>query len=47
MTEPFTLPDPGGGLLVDVRFLNDRIEPIIMAHLDQWYFLDDCIEEIG
>ena len=47
VTEPFTLPDPGGGLLVDVRFLNDRIEPIIMAHLDQWYFLDDRIEEIG
>ncbi len=47
VTEPFTLPDPGGGLLEDVRFLNDRIEPIIMAHLDQWYFLDDCIEEIG
>jgi len=47
VTDPFTLPDQGNGLLDDVRFLNDRIEPIILAHLDQWYFLDDRIEEIG
>ena len=47
ITEPFTLPDPARDLLEDVRFLNDRIEPIILAHLDQWYFLDDRIEEIG
>ena len=45
--EPFALPDPGGGLLEDVRFLNERIEPIILSHLDQWYFLDDEIEEIA
>lgn len=45
--EPLTLPDPGGGLLEDVRFLNERIEPIILSHLDQWYFLDDQIEEIA
>ena len=47
VSEPFALPDPGGGLLEDVRFLNDRIEPIILSHLDQWYFLDDRIEEIA
>ena len=47
ISEPFALPDPGGGLLKDVRFLNDRIEPIILSHLDQWYFLDDRIEEIA
>jgi len=47
ISEPFTLPDPDGGLLEDVRFLNARIEPIILAHLDQWYFLDDRIEEIA
>ena len=47
LSEPFTLPDPGGGLLEDVRFLNERIEPIILSHLDQWYFLDDQIEEIA
>ena len=46
ITEPFTLPDDGGGLLEDVRVLNARIEPIILANLDQWYFLDDRIEEI-
>ena len=47
VSEPFTLPDPGGGLLEDVRFLNERIEPIILSHLDQWYYLDDLIEEIA
>ena len=47
ISEPFTLPNPGGGLLEDVRFLNERIEPIILANLDQWYFLDDRIEEIA
>ena len=47
VSEPFALPDPAGGLLEDVRFLNERIEPIILSHLDQWYFLDDRIEEIA
>lgn len=47
VTPPFTLPDHGAGLLEDVQFLNDKIEPIILAHLDQWYFLDDRIEEIA
>ena len=47
ISEPFNLPEPDGGLLEDVRFLNEKIEPIILAHLDQWYFLDDRIEEIA
>ena len=47
VTEPFQLPAPAEGLLEDVRFLNEKIEPIILAHLDQWYFLDDRIEEIA
>lgn len=33
-------------VLQDVTFLNDKIEPIIRENLDQWYFLDDKIEEI-
>ncbi len=28
-------------LLDDVKMLNARIEPIVAAHLDQWYFLDN------
>lgn len=47
ISEPFPLPRPSVGLLEDVKFLNDRIEPIILSNLDQWYFLDDLIEEIA
>jgi KDO2-lipid IV(A) lauroyltransferase len=32
--------------LADVTFLNEKIEPIVRENLDQWYFLDDKIEEI-
>lgn len=46
VSEPFALPEPGHGVLSDVAFLNDRIEPVIIAHLDQWYFLDDSIAPI-
>jgi Kdo2-lipid IVA lauroyltransferase/acyltransferase len=28
-------------LLNDVELLNSRVEPIVSAHLDQWYFLDN------
>lgn len=45
MTEMFSLPDaPGQTILDDVAFLNSKIEPIILDHLDSWYFLDDSIE---
>ena len=47
VSPPFRLPETQSGLLEDVRFLNDRIEPIILAHLDQWYFLDDSIEQVA
>lgn len=30
----------------DVAYLNSLIEPIILRHLDQWYYLDDAIEPI-
>ncbi|OLP60480.1 hypothetical protein BJF93_15570 [Xaviernesmea oryzae] len=30
-------------LLVDVTALNAEIEPVIRAHLDQWYFLDSAL----
>ena len=30
---------PGARLLDDVRLLNDVFEPLILAHLDQWYYL--------
>lgn len=32
--------------LADVAFLNDIIEPMIYENLDQWYFLDDALDEI-
>lgn len=45
-SEALHLPDTTGrpDMLADVAFLNARIEPIIRAHLDRWYFLDDSIE---
>lgn len=46
VSEPFKLPEPDHGVLEDVAFLNARIEPVIVAHLDQWYFLDDSIAPI-
>jgi len=47
ISTPFTLPEAESGLLEDVRFLNDRLEPVILAHLDQWYYLDDSIEVVA
>jgi Kdo2-lipid IVA lauroyltransferase/acyltransferase len=43
ISEPFALPDGDPGLLADVAFLNARIERVILANLDRWYFLDDSI----
>lgn len=43
---PITLPPenkPGERLLDDVLMLNGVIEPVIRAHLDQWYFLDNAL----
>ncbi|MFN3890919.1 MAG: lysophospholipid acyltransferase family protein [Beijerinckiaceae bacterium] len=43
VSDPFQLPGPAADLLEDVRFLNGLIEPIILDHLHQWYFLDDSL----
>lgn len=36
------LPKEPGGLLADVAFLNGVIEPVILEHLEQWFWLDDA-----
>ncbi|MBS7544292.1 lysophospholipid acyltransferase family protein [Ancylobacter oerskovii] len=44
VSEIFSLADKVGeraGVLDDIVYLNSLIEPIIRAHADQWYFLDD------
>lgn len=44
VSEIFSLPAEVGAkadVLGDIAYLNTRIEPIIRAHADQWYFLDD------
>ncbi|MBV6657173.1 MAG: hypothetical protein KI785_05325 [Devosiaceae bacterium] len=47
----FSLPefdgDPAKGQLEAVAFLNAKIEPLVRDNLDQWYFLDDALTEIG
>jgi len=35
------LPEESKGLLDDVAFLNALIEPVILEHLEQWFWLDD------
>ncbi|MDQ0318084.1 KDO2-lipid IV(A) lauroyltransferase [Pararhizobium capsulatum DSM 1112] len=43
---PIVLPPeetPGDRLIEDVVLLNAAIEPVIRAHLDQWYFLDNSL----
>ena len=43
---PIVLPPetvPGERLIDDVVLLNSVIEPVIRAHLDQWYFLDNAL----
>lgn len=42
--QPFSLPPADGKqdtLMDDIVFINAVIEPIIRAHLEQWYFLDN------
>lgn len=39
--DPMDLPPPTGNPLDDVLFLNGLIEPVILEHLDQWFWLDD------
>ncbi|KRE15808.1 hypothetical protein ASE63_16405 [Bosea sp. Root381] len=43
---PYTLPPGDGDPLADVALLNDLIEPIVLKHLDQWYYLDDSLAPI-
>ncbi|WP_246659380.1 hypothetical protein [Rhizobium sp. FY34] len=43
---PITLPPedkPGARLMEDIALLNAVIEPVILANLDQWYFLDSSL----
>lgn len=43
---PITLPPetrPGERLVEDMQLLNAAIEPVVHAHLDQWYFLDSAL----
>ena len=42
-SEPFSLPAEDAGVLADVAFVNAKIEPIVLANLDRWYYLDDLI----
>jgi lauroyl/myristoyl acyltransferase len=35
------MPKEAKGLLQDVAFLNSVIEPVILEHLEQWFWLDD------
>ncbi|GAU82918.1 lipid A biosynthesis lauroyl acyltransferase [Bosea sp. BIWAKO-01] len=41
--EPFILPAGEHNLFDDVSLLNAAIEPIILKHLNRWYYLDDSI----
>ena len=47
--EPFSLPEITGrpDHHADVAFLNGRVEPIVMANLPRWYFLDDSLAPIA
>jgi hypothetical protein len=38
---------PDDGPLADVARLKARIEPTILKHLDQWYYLGDSIRAIA
>lgn len=43
---PIRLPPetkPGERMVEDMQLLNAAIEPIVLAHLDQWYFLDSAL----
>ncbi|MBP1850700.1 lysophospholipid acyltransferase family protein [Rhizobium halophytocola] len=46
MLPPITLPPedkPGARLMEDILLLNGVIEPVVRAHLDQWFFLDNAL----
>lgn len=46
---PITLPPemrPGERIVEDMHLLNAAIEPVVRAHLDQWYFLDSALRPI-
>ncbi len=45
--EPFFMDPDSDDALADVAFINSRIEPIILRHLAQWYYLDDSIGPIA
>lgn len=43
---PFRLPPeekPGERVVEDIKLLNSVIEPVVLANLDQWYFLDNAL----
>lgn len=44
---PFHMDAGPSDPLADVALLNSRIEPAILRHLDQWYYLDDSIGPIA
>lgn len=45
--EPFFMDSGSDDALADVAVINSRIEPIILRHLAQWYYLDDAFGPIG
>jgi KDO2-lipid IV(A) lauroyltransferase len=53
ISDAFDLPEfgpdltPEARLLADVGFLNGRIEPVVLANIPRWYFLDDDIGPIS
>lgn len=44
---PFYMDPAQTDPLADVAYLNGRIEPAILRHLDQWYYLDNSIGPIA
>jgi len=41
-SDAIELPAAPNGVLEDVAFLNGLIEPVILEHLEQWFWLDDA-----
>jgi lauroyl/myristoyl acyltransferase len=41
-SDAIALPESPSGVLDDVAFLNAIIEPVVLDHLDQWFWLDDA-----
>ncbi|MBS7791182.1 hypothetical protein KTR66_14355 [Roseococcus sp. SDR] len=41
ISDVIELPQEPKGLLDDVAFLNGVIEPVVLEHLEQWFWLDD------